>query len=166
MCPRRVATNLPVRPSHRRTLLSHAALAAHRPSGLNATCATCRWCPVKRAKGFSFPPFEAAISEDCLESEREGKSDHKNSVWSSEPVIMSSDAEETRALYRSKARDCAVRKHQYICLSQTYDNVPSSSEDGIFPVWSNGPVRRTKSVFRESVVTQWAWSFSVWSSFP
>lgn len=41
--PLSVATNLPVRPSQTRTLLSHAALAAHRPSGLNATCATCRW---------------------------------------------------------------------------------------------------------------------------
>jgi hypothetical protein len=42
MCPRSVATNFPVFPSHRRTLLSHAALAAQRPSGLNTTCATCR----------------------------------------------------------------------------------------------------------------------------
>ncbi len=39
-------------------------------------------------------------------------------------------------------------------LTQMYDNEPSSSEDGTFPIWSNGPVRRTKSVFRESVVTQ------------
>lgn len=102
-----------------------------------------------------------------MESEREGKSDHRNSVWSSEPVIMSSDAEETRALYRSKARDWAMGTSiNRPVVTQTNNNVPSSSEDGSFPVWSNGPVRKTKSVFRESVVTQWAWSFNVWSGFP
>jgi hypothetical protein len=39
-------------------------------------------------------------------------------------------------------------------LIQMYEGAPSSSEDERFPVWSNGPVRRTKSVFRDSVVTQ------------
>jgi hypothetical protein len=58
-CPRSVATNLadelgdavqatdwrthfPVLPSHSLTLLSQEALAAHFPSGLNATCDICR----------------------------------------------------------------------------------------------------------------------------
>ena len=108
MCPRSVATNLPVRPSHTRTELSHAALAAQRPSGLNATCATCRWCPVRRARGLSFPPRSAAAAAASPEAVREGKSDHRKSVWSSEPEMSSSPAVETRALYRARASDCAV----------------------------------------------------------
>jgi hypothetical protein len=31
---------------------------------------------------------------------------------------------------------------------------PSPSDDGCFAVWSKGPVRKTKSVLRASVVTQ------------
>lgn len=98
MCPRRVATNLPVRPSHRRTLLSQAALAAHRPSGLNATCETWRWWPVSRATGLSFPPRAAASSEAAEEPARDGKRDQKKSVWSSDPEMSVSPLLDTSLL--------------------------------------------------------------------
>ncbi len=105
MCPRRVATNLPVRPSHTRTELSHAALAAHRPSGLNATWEICRWCPVSRVRGFSFPPRSAAADDASEDAVRDGNSDHRKSVWSSEPEIRSSPAVDTSVLYRARASD-------------------------------------------------------------
>lgn len=50
--PLRLATNLPVLPSHTLTLLSRPALAIHRPSGEKAECETGFWCPVSRATGF------------------------------------------------------------------------------------------------------------------
>lgn len=106
-CPLSVATNFPVRPFHIRTLLSHAALAAHWPFGLNTTCATWRWCPVRRAMGLSLPPRSMAASEEEVEEAREGKSDHRKSVWSSDPETRSSPCEDTRLLYRASASNCA-----------------------------------------------------------
>lgn len=108
--PLNVAMNFPVRPSHNRTLLSHAQLAAHRPSGLNATCETCLWCPVRRAIGLSLPPRSAADAVEASEAEgamREGKRDQRKSVWSSEPVMRISPLAETMLLYRAVASDWA-----------------------------------------------------------
>ncbi len=79
-CPLRVATNFPVLPSHRRTLLSKAADAAHLPSGLNATCYTCLWWPVNRVMGFNFPPRSVAAVDASEEAVREGNSDHRKRV--------------------------------------------------------------------------------------
>lgn len=88
------STYFPVRPSHNLTALSKPALAIHRPSGENATWLTCFWCPVSRAIGF------LGFSD--------ASGDHKNSVWSSEPVIINSGLADVNFLYRARARDCAV----------------------------------------------------------
>ena len=52
-------------------------------------------------------------------------------------------------LYLARASDCA-----------------SVSSFGFFPWWSNGPVRRMKSVLKASVLTQWACSLRVRTSLP
>ena len=90
--PRSVATNLPVRPSHTRTLLSQAADAAHRPSGEKATWETWRWWPVSRAMGLV-----------------EERGDQRKRVWSSEPEMSSSVGEvRRRVVYRVCASFWAV----------------------------------------------------------
>lgn len=105
------STHLPVRPSHIRTLLSQLALAAHRPSGLNATCATCFWWPVNLVKGFSLPPRPAAWSFPSSDTVSvpvlPGKIDQRKRVWSSDPEINNSGTVDRRALYRASAAACA-----------------------------------------------------------
>ncbi|KAJ3533492.1 hypothetical protein NMY22_g7310 [Coprinellus aureogranulatus] len=102
-CPLNVATNLPVLPSHIRTLLSHALDAAHLPSGENATCEICFWWPVSLVSGFV---TDVRVSDDDA-GDDEGKSDQRKSVWSSEPEMRSSGVDLRKVSYRAFASACA-----------------------------------------------------------
>ena len=158
-CPRSVATNLPDLPSHTLTLLSHAADAAHLPSGEKATWDTCRWCPVSLATGLvtAFP---------VNDEEYEGKTDHRKRVWSSDPDMSSSGVVLRIPSYLACDISCAKKGLRPRCLRNGSVYIPSASEVGFLPVWSNGPVLRTKSVLSVSVVTQWAWSFRICNCRP
>jgi len=94
--PCKVAIIFPVQPSPIRTLLSHAAEAAHLPWGGNATCDICHWCPVNRDTGL-------VIEEECWleidDGDEKGKGDKRKRVWSSEPEMNSSGVVPRRASY-------------------------------------------------------------------
>jgi hypothetical protein len=120
-CPLSVATNFPVRPDHSRTEVSHEAEAAQRPSGEKHTCDIWRWWPVRRETGWSLPEGSVAGVLDGSasvvevgsvvvlgEGEEDGKRDHKNSVWSSEPEMRSSGVDARRVVYRFRASCWAV----------------------------------------------------------
>ena len=68
------------------------------------------------------------------------------------------------AVYRSLASLIATRQEPD--RTATERGSPSASSAGVLPVWSNGPVRNTKSVLSAMVLTQCACSDSVRINLP
>lgn len=143
------------------TLLSHAAFAVYYPSGMNATCEICRWWHVRRVGGFSFPTRPTGTPAASNNGEREGKSDHKKSAWSSEPVISSSMVA-TSALHHSNASSWVNGSRQRGCLlvqpdSHAREEISTTIFQGLMcsfdvadvPGWSY-PVSLSRATDRET----------------
>ena len=77
---------------------------------------------------------------------------HKNIVKSSLPEISLSES--------PPAALRAVRYRSRACF------VACSKDPGVCPVWSNAPVRSTKSVDKDIVFTQWACAERICISLP